>query len=481
MLLKEFMKDNVDSYYPSHQLEYSLLCNYIKLVLLGVWHGNEYINANLAENAFMTDYFTPLPYTPKDNPLTVPQFGDLIEVLRGDVHFYAIYGWYGDGYFTDWASNYTSEEPVKRWLYQPNYTTSDKEVTTQNLFTRFDKWVEEGYEVTVWRPIVTDNLFEGHRVGLDEFDPDVESDPRDPLDYPNMELFRWEVRERRSKDVDNFEYADNGETGGDLTITSSDGTEHKTTVPYADAETNGLMTKEKFQQVDNNTTRIQSLETGGLFRGSFDVLPNVPVITPDSAFVGGEVGNNDFVIVRHYPFAEGQYIGLPTGITFGDTTIDVYGNLPVQSGTQLAYFVIADNQWYYPDSSGNYQAQGSGLSSSTSKFIAMTEADPLVPGEYDITWTFQSQVDEDIPYATQLIAGILKFDGVTLNLNSNGQLVWTDNLNIQQRLLNIEAAIYNWSADKNTKIPRGNINHNTDPTYGIFTHDGAISQDVFEV
>lgn len=59
--------------------------------------------------------------------------------------------------------------------------------------------------------------------------------------------------------------------------------------------------------------------------------------------------------------------------------------------------------------------------------------------------------------------------------------------NIQSRLSAIESAIYNWSNDKTTKIPRGNINvygditNNNSHTWGIFTHatNSNITNDLY--
>lgn len=71
------------------------------------------------------------------------------------------------------------------------------------------------------------------------------------------------------------------------------------------------------------------------------------------------------------------------------------------------------------------------------------------------------------------------FDLKTFVSDTNTALgrLTTQITNLANRLGDIEGAIYNWGADKNTKIPRGDINLYSDYTntnskaHGFFTHD----------
>lgn len=71
-----------------------------------------------------------------------------------------------------------------------------------------------------------------------------------------------------------------------------------TTFREANANRNGLMPKEAYNQITENTQAIEHLQNAGLYRGSFATLADAPTTTPDSEFVGGEIFNNDFIAIE---------------------------------------------------------------------------------------------------------------------------------------------------------------------------------------
>ena len=77
------------------------------------------------------------------------------------------------------------------------------------------------------------------------------------------------------------------------------GTTTNTQVRNASTTKSGLMTAADFNQLQQNTTDIQHLQNSGLYRGSFELLTDAPTTTPDPAFIGGEIYQNDFIAVQH--------------------------------------------------------------------------------------------------------------------------------------------------------------------------------------
>jgi hypothetical protein len=82
-----------------------------------------------------------------------------------------------------------------------------------------------------------------------------------------------------------------------ITPSQLDGAALKTAIGLASAEDNGVMPKETFSQVTKNTADIASLQSAGLWRGTFATKAALPTGIPNSAFVGGTVTLNDFVEV----------------------------------------------------------------------------------------------------------------------------------------------------------------------------------------
>lgn len=81
-------------------------------------------------------------------------------------------------------------------------------------------------------------------------------------------------------------------------IVNDGGTTTTTAIRNANASQNGLMDSATYTQVQDNTDAIQHLQNAGLYRGSFPTIADAPTTTPDPAFVGGEIFNNDYISVQ---------------------------------------------------------------------------------------------------------------------------------------------------------------------------------------
>lgn len=92
----------------------------------------------------------------------------------------------------------------------------------------------------------------------------------------------------------------NQSDGSAIVLSVNDGgTTTNTPIREAGAAQNGLMSAADYNQLQQNTTDIQHLQNSGLYRGSFDLLTDAPTTTPDPAFIGGEIFQNDFIAVQH--------------------------------------------------------------------------------------------------------------------------------------------------------------------------------------
>jgi len=83
----------------------------------------------------------------------------------------------------------------------------------------------------------------------------------------------------------------------ELTVNDG-GTSTTTTIRNANNVQNGLMTAADHNQIAANADAIQHLQNAGLYRGSFPTIADAPTTTPDPAFVGGEIFNNDYISVQ---------------------------------------------------------------------------------------------------------------------------------------------------------------------------------------
>lgn len=81
-------------------------------------------------------------------------------------------------------------------------------------------------------------------------------------------------------------------------VVNDGGVSTTTTIRNANGVQNGLMTAADHNQIAANADAIQHLQNAGLYRGSFPTIADAPTTTPDPAFVGGEIFNNDYVSVQ---------------------------------------------------------------------------------------------------------------------------------------------------------------------------------------
>lgn len=92
----------------------------------------------------------------------------------------------------------------------------------------------------------------------------------------------------------------NQSDGTKVTLSVNDGgTATNTDIRNAGTNQSGLMAAADYNQLQSNTVAIQHLQNSGLYRGSFDTLADAPTTTPDEAFIGGEIFQNDFISVQH--------------------------------------------------------------------------------------------------------------------------------------------------------------------------------------
>lgn len=98
----------------------------------------------------------------------------------------------------------------------------------------------------------------------------------------------------------------NQSDGSKIVLSVNDGgTTTNTQLRDAGSAQSGLMSAADYNQLQDNTVAIQHLQNSGLYRGSFDTLADAPTTTPDEAFIGGEIFQNDFIAVQHAEY-EGQ-------------------------------------------------------------------------------------------------------------------------------------------------------------------------------
>lgn len=92
----------------------------------------------------------------------------------------------------------------------------------------------------------------------------------------------------------------NQSDGAKIILSVNDGgTTTNTQLRDAGSAQSGLMSAADYNQLQQNTTDIQHLQNSGLYRGSFELLTDAPTTTPDPAFIGGEIYQNDFIAVQH--------------------------------------------------------------------------------------------------------------------------------------------------------------------------------------
>lgn len=249
MKLKEFLKDEIQSWYPSDQIQFSLLVNYIKVILNGTWHGKGKITVPVNSNTWCDEFFDVFDF---DEDFTL-LYGDVLEVVRSkdgkfrdtprhaweQPYWYAIYSYYGQGIQDESINPPIEWEYYPRYLWQPNPFTSKKQVDNIDLRDRALSALAKNAEVRVYRPKNNTNIFEGER--------ETETlDTNSDYDYPSVKLVRRYFSEL------------GGTYRGDFTKVGDDGE----------------------------------------FIPVLDILPTELEAFPDDRFLGGVIKPKDFVVVR---------------------------------------------------------------------------------------------------------------------------------------------------------------------------------------
>lgn len=142
MLLSEFIKDfGVKKYFRTPKnLDYSLLVNFIQLVLEGDWFGKAEIPQDFSQNADILEYFRVLDQEghPERDAL---RFGDVYIILSSDRYRYGVF-----------LNNHAV-------LEQPNHLNPQHEVLKDDI-NKHIAWVKSrGFDVVLLRPLNEKNIF----------------------------------------------------------------------------------------------------------------------------------------------------------------------------------------------------------------------------------------------------------------------------------------------------------------------------------
>ena len=405
MKLSSFAKANLDSYYPSQQLELSLFCNFVKEVLNYRWLGGETIKKPFIENDWVYDIFS-------IEELTNVRYGDLVEARKGTSTWYAIFMG-PDPYISE-----TSNNP-NRWLWQPNFNTSSNQMSyVLNLEERFSAYMENGWTVTVYRPLNTTNIFEGNREN-DNLDSGSE------FDYPTVNLIKNLLADKMDKQ---------------RAATPSNVVFFNSSVDQG-GPGNSIDLNVSFAYLMSRMSTRPGTTTGNLnvFNASGDSsdggLHISEVQTKLSAGPGISIENNIVsytgtinIIAALIPIDDNTY----QIITNGDRSTDLFA--------------------YGVDSTLTVVAKATGTYSASGDFTSYTIARNLSIGLYALS-TENTAVSSVLTFDTQVQwtaspnqAGYTKADIDQFITNINNSINAITNV------------IYNWGADKITPIPRGNIN-----------------------
>lgn len=137
MLITEFVKDSgIDKYYKSPRyLKFSLLANYIKLVLEGEWIGDiKPISDDFSTVSIISQHFTLLPNN------SALRLGDVYIILSPKRYRYGVF--IGESSVIEQTSH-----------LDPRHT-----LQTQNIRTELDAALARGYQIRILRPINTKNV-----------------------------------------------------------------------------------------------------------------------------------------------------------------------------------------------------------------------------------------------------------------------------------------------------------------------------------
>lgn len=242
----------------------------------------------------------------------------------------------------------------------------------------------------------------------------------------------------------------------DVTVNDG-GTSTTTTIRNANNVQNGLMTAADHNQIAANADAIQHLQNAGLYRGSFPTINDAPTTTPDPAFVGGEIFNND-------------YISVQTATHGGETGSARYRAF-VENGTVTYAFEIFIDKDIMNFSTGN-----SGL-------IVGGTADGTVSANQDGTGSVVgwSTVKNDIQNnASGIAANSQAISGLTTRvataegtLSTQGQAIANNAGNISALTTRVTTAEGNITTNANgiTAINNKGVQATTDTTIGANTEN----------
>ena len=166
----------------------------------------------------------------------------------------------------------------------------------------------------------------------------------------------------------------------------------------------------------------------------------------------------------------------PTGIildtSWGEVKLDLQS--VVKAGETITHLELApeDNPTVlrYKNEAGDYECiTGDELSRIISLHLLKDVSQATAPSD-GVVYMYNGVTNLFEPYDLKTVIG---------DINTAINYMDAKIINLTNRLTDIESAIYNWGADKTTKIPRGDINLYSDYTntnskaHGFFTHDTA--------
>jgi hypothetical protein len=255
-------------------------------------------------------------------------------------------------------------------LTQQNSNTARKfpvKVSWQSILDLVDT---QDIEMQCFRPINDTNLIEGNRI-QDVLEGNT-------IDYPSSNAVWKKLLKSLFYDDDTniltitlndgtefhtyLEVIDDfvySDQNNTLTITTTSGEFYQLTLPVVTNSIDGLAPKGLPATILDIQNRLQNLEASGVFRGTFNTLIDVPTSTTAQWDYGVPL-TNDFVHVQTYTDGNGDTGG--------------------------------------------------------ARFIAQVSGTA-------ITWVFAGWYDKDIPIATTTTLGVVKYDGATITMNSDNQLV----------------------------------------------------------
>jgi hypothetical protein len=210
--------------------------------------------------------------------------------------------------------------------------------------------------------------------------------------------------------------------------------------PLASTNNTGYMTSSMFNQIQSNTQRIDSLETGGIWRGTFDNDTLIP--TNISGLRGGTATINDFIhSVNHVEYT-GEYTNSVTvttqgtGYASGDLTLNgVLFHIIANDETEL---VSATTDISNSDISGTYTDAANGgvlevISSANTNEGKASLIITVINPDGTYTWQFSDWYDQEqivsstnagqIFIETNKTGSVNGWDTVKADINNNAKSI----------------------------------------------------------